>query len=102
MIQSILGVNFVADEWENSSGSPGGTEEGARGDFARVGSSEAPIQPSASSPDDAAPPNVVSASQPTGPASQAPESTHGSEIAAGELGHAVPEPEQVLEPEHEP
>jgi len=91
IIQSILGVHFVVDEWENSSGSAGGTEEGARGDFA----------PPAAVPDDAVKPHVVSASEPTGPATHAPEATHGSEIAA-ESGHEIPQPEQELEPEHEP
>jgi transcriptional antiterminator NusG len=87
----ILDVHFVADEWENSSGSSGGTEEGARADFAPP-----------AIPDDAPPPHIVSASEPTGPASHAPEATHGAEIAAAESGHNVSQPEQELEPEHEP
>ena len=95
MIQSTLDVNFVSDAWENSSGSPGGTEEGSGGDFA-------PITPPGVAPDDAAPPQVVSASEPTGPASHAPDATHGSEIAAAESGHDTAQPDQELEPEHEP
>jgi transcription termination/antitermination protein NusG len=97
-----LDVTFVSNEWENSSGSAGGTEEGARGDFA-------PIAPPAGVPDDAAPPQVVSASEPTGPASHAAEATHGAEIAAAESGHDTVRLEQEalqaeheLEPEHEP
>lgn len=57
--------------------------------------------PSAVPPDDAAAPHV-GASEPTGPASHATETTHGSEIAAAESGRHVPEIEQELEPEHEP
>jgi transcriptional antiterminator NusG len=52
-------------------------------------------------PDDAAPPGVVSGSEPTGPASHAPEATSGEEIEAAEAMH-MPEPEVEVDPEHEP
>ena len=94
MILNVSEVNRVVDEWENSSSS-GGTEEGARRD-------SAPAQPPAMPPDDAAPPHVAGSSDPTGPASHASEAIHGADIAAAEVGHAAPELEQELEPEHEP
>lgn len=50
-------------------------------------------------PDDAAPPELVSAAEPTGPASHAPESTSGSESEAAESRHSPPEePELDYEP----
>jgi len=88
MISTTLDVNFVTGDWENSNDTPESAHQGARADAA-------PNTP----PDDAAP-HVVSESEPTGPASHAPEETHGSDIAAAE-SHAA-EPEQELEPEHEP
>jgi transcription termination/antitermination protein NusG len=52
-------------------------------------------------PGDTAPAEIVSASEPTGPASHAPEATSGDDIAAAESVH-MPEPEEEVDPEHEP
>ena len=54
-------------------------------------------------PDDSAPPEVVSAAEPTGPASHAPEATSGPDIAAAESGGgAVHKVHAEEEPEREP
>ena len=52
-------------------------------------------------PDDAAPPELVSASEPTGPASHAPDSTTGNDIEAAESMHS-PLPEVEEDPNYEP
>jgi transcription termination/antitermination protein NusG len=76
----------VSESWENTDHS-----NDAAGDVA----------PGQLPPDGAAPSEVVSASEPTGPASHAPDETSGEDIAAAEAVHA-PEPEAEVDPEHEP
>ncbi|HZZ28206.1 MAG TPA: transcription termination/antitermination protein NusG [Pirellulales bacterium] len=83
----------MSTEWENT---------GAAHDPAASGAGEAAHAPSSLPPDDAAPPNVVAASEPTGPGSHMPDATSGEDIAAAESAHPAPEPEEELDPEHEP
>jgi transcription termination/antitermination protein NusG len=80
----------MSDAWENAESSAAQSAVG--------GADEATPLP----PDDSASPDVVGASEPTGPASHAPQSTGGEDIAASESLDSSPPPEAELDPEHEP
>ena len=77
----------MSETWENSEGAADQPLAGGGGE--------------GTPPDDTAPAEIVSASEPTGPASHAPEATSGDDIAAAESVH-MPEPEEEVDPEHEP
>jgi transcriptional antiterminator NusG len=85
----------VNDTWENVNG-PANQPAAGGADGAAPGPGQLP-------PDDAAGSDIVSAAEPTGPASHAPDATGGEDIAAAENIHMPPpEPEVEIDPEHEP